>query len=661
MKNVLVTIVIILFQCPILADWVFQSSGVTNPLFGVHFIDQINGYVVGSDGLILHTSDGGENWNVQTSGITFWLRSVFFTNLNSGWVVGSAGIILHTTNGGDQWFDQTSGTNMGLNDVFFIDSLHGWIAGDNGVILHTNNGGNSWFIQTSGIPNVTTSVLFVSLMEGWISGVGGKILHTTNGGAQWSNQTSGTTQSLTSVFFTDSNNGWSTGSNGIILHTTNNGNEWFEQTSGITQSLSEIHFTSSVNGWAVGGSGTILHTTNGGNNWLLDFDAGWNNLSSVFFADSLNGWAVGNQGMICKYTTEEIIINWCNLQEPPIHTMSIYDSVEVFARVFVDSITILPGPCYDILAWIGYNTENTNPNTWSNWVPAEFNSDVGANDEYSCYLSELNTGTYYYASRFQIFGGEYYYGGYPNGFWDGINNISGILYIFPFQVIEWCNLADPPTHSMIVDDSVEIFAQVFVDGVTNIAGQGEGILSWIGLNSENSDPSTWSNWIPADYKQDIGGNDEYSQFLTSPDTGIYYYASRFQIDEGSFYYGGYPNGFWNGITNISGVLTVTPIVNLDENNLPILNYALDQNYPNPFNPSTTISFEIPEIGFVTLKIYDVLGNEIATIVNEEKQAGKYEIKFFLDQNYSPDITSGIYFYQLKTRSFIQTKKMILIK
>ena len=87
-----------------------------------------------------------------------------------------------------------------------------------------------------------------------------------------------------------------------------------------------------------------------------------------------------------------------------------------------------------------------------------------------------------------------------------------------------------------------------------------------------------------------------------------------------------------------------------------IEFALMQNYPNPFNPSTKISFQIPESGLVSLKIYDVLGIEIATLLNEEKIPGKYEIDF--DASY---LSSGIYFYTLRAGNFINIKKMILVK
>ena len=86
------------------------------------------------------------------------------------------------------------------------------------------------------------------------------------------------------------------------------------------------------------------------------------------------------------------------------------------------------------------------------------------------------------------------------------------------------------------------------------------------------------------------------------------------------------------------------------------NYLLNQNYPNPFNPSTKISWQSPVSGWQTLKVYDVLGNEVATLVNEYRNAGSYEVNFNASK-----LSSGVYFYQLKTGDFIQIKKMILLK
>jgi hypothetical protein len=87
-----------------------------------------------------------------------------------------------------------------------------------------------------------------------------------------------------------------------------------------------------------------------------------------------------------------------------------------------------------------------------------------------------------------------------------------------------------------------------------------------------------------------------------------------------------------------------------------LNFKLFQNYPNPFNPSTTINFQIQETEFVTLKVYDILGNEITTLVNEKKESGSYNIAYN-----ASGLSSGTYIYQLRMGSFVETKKLILIK
>ncbi len=85
-------------------------------------------------------------------------------------------------------------------------------------------------------------------------------------------------------------------------------------------------------------------------------------------------------------------------------------------------------------------------------------------------------------------------------------------------------------------------------------------------------------------------------------------------------------------------------------------FSLSPNYPNPFNPTTSIQYAVGDRQFVSLKVYDVLGREVATLVNEEKKPGTYEVKFD-----GSDLSCGIYFYRIQAGSFVQTRKMILIK
>ena len=107
---------------------------------------------------------------------------------------------------------------------------------------------------------------------------------------------------------------------------------------------------------------------------------------------------------------------------------------------------------------------------------------------------------------------------------------------------------------------------------------------------------------------------------------------------------------------IDGIEYGTPVGNIKEESSLPKEFLLTQNYPNPFNPSTTIKYQIPELSFVTVKVYDVLGSEVATLINEEKPIGSYEIEFD-----ATTLPSSIYFYRLQAGAFVETKKMVLMK
>ncbi len=124
------------------------------------------------------------------------------------------------------------------------------------------------------------------------------------------------------------------------------------------------------------------------------------------------------------------------------------------------------------------------------------------------------------------------------------------------------------------------------------------------------------------------------------------------------------NDWWHYFIDYEGAVALaqsTPTVGVEDIKEPQLpeDFKLEQNYPNPFNPTTTISFQIPESEHVTLKIYDVLGREVRTLVNEVKSPGYYTVN--LDATVSSGMSSGVYFYRLKSGAFTQTKKLMLIK
>jgi hypothetical protein len=155
--------------------------------------------------------------------------------------------------------------------------------------------------------------------------------------------------------------------------------------------------------------------------------------------------------------------------------------------------------------------------------------------------------------------------------------------------------------------------------------------------SQNTKFQSQSDWINIGYVEGNGTSTESHSYSFNDENiqpGKYHYRLK-QIDfNGRFEY-----------TQAIEVEVSTPE-----------DFSLEQNYPNPFNPTTSINFTLPQISIVTLKVYDVLGREISTLVNEEREAGSYSFKFN-----GSELSSGFYFYTVNAGNYTSTKKMLLIK
>ncbi len=318
---------------------------------------------------------------------------------------------------------------------------------------------------------------------------------------------------------------------------------------------------SSGNSWAFVPTGDLDITSYAGNaNVHIAFK-----YLSTFDPANAGTWEIDNISL-----TEYNFIDWANLQWPGSGTITVGTSFTVYAQAYEPGVTDSPGQGAGIATWIGYSTSDTDPSTWTDWVPANYLGDVGNNDEYSLDLGMeiLTTGTYYYASRFQLDAGPFQYGGFSGGFWNGVDNVSGVLTVNPPSAqIDWANLQWPDMGTISIGGDYNVYAQVYEPGVTNSPGQGAGIDAWIGYSTDDTDPATWTDWVVATFNTDVGDNDEYMANLgaaiTSP--GTYYYASRFKLDLADYVYGGFNGGFWDGTTNVSGVLTVNaPNVMINE-------------------------------------------------------------------------------------------------
>jgi len=322
-------------------------------------------------------------------------------------------------------------------------------------------------------------------------------------------------------------------------------------------------------GWSVAVT-TGATTFDGTATTTGNFSSGLATLSNLKF----NTTATGNQITVTSGSYNDVSssfdvtappaqIDWANLQWPASGTISLGQNYDVYARVYEPGVTNAVGQGAGIQVWIGYSTSATNPNTWTNWVSATYNGDDGvSNDEYVANLGAAlsSTGTYYYASRFQLGSASYVYGGFNGGFWDGSTNVSGTLTVNPAATLDWVNVQYPGSGSITTSSFFDIYLQVYEAGLTEAAGQGAGITAWIGYSTSNTNPNTWTNWVSATFDSQQGNNDEYKATLSGLAAGTYYYASRFKYGLADYVYGGYSasnGGFWDGVTNVSGVLTVT--------------------------------------------------------------------------------------------------------
>jgi photosystem II stability/assembly factor-like uncharacterized protein len=201
-------------------------------------------------------------------------------------------------------------------------------------------------------------------------------------------------------------------------------------------------------------------------------------------------------------------------------------------------------------------------------------------------------------------------------------------------------------------------------GITDILYYNNGI--WTQLNNTTGNALNSVFFINANEGW-IAGNS--GTILHSTDGGVNWTAqtsgtSAILMD---VFFTSSENGY--AVGNSGTILHYTQLTDVKEQPTQPTEFKLEQNYPNPFNPSTSIQYAIISRQFVQLKVYDVLGNEIATLVNEEKAPGRYEVEFLGHSDGGQNLSSGVYFYQLSIigpetssgQGLIQTKKMIIMK
>ena len=224
--------------------------------------------------------------------------------------------------------------------------------------------------------------------------------------------------------------------------------------------------------------------------------------------------------------------------------------------------------------------------------------------------------------------------------------VSGSSYIKDFATIKytsdgdslWVRFYNGPGGSVDspTDMAIDTIGNIYITG-SSIGADFSGYPDYATIKYNSNGDSAWVQFYNAANLEDVPGA------IAVDNSGNVYVTGT-----------SWDNYNYGGSVTIKYSQTPTGIDQI-ENNIPI-KYSLHQNYPNPFNPTTTISYGLTQQLLVTLRIYNILGQEVATLVNEEKPAGSYEVNWN-----ASNLSSGVYLYRLKTGSFVETKKMILMK
>lgn len=297
-------------------DWIVVKDDIRYSLNSVCFIDENTGWIVGNNGLIMQTFDAGLTWHEQSDVLESFMdnfRNIDFVSPLTGWASGM-NVLIHTTDGGHNWYRQSIDTNLEITTHEFVTENVGWLGCWNGSILKTEDGGQTWQEKYSdNNDNYLTSIYFQDDNTGWAL-TNQYLLKTIDGGEKWEEITVDSSEYfyMTSVFFANENFGWILQDFGsTVFRTTNGGLDWDRIDIPVNTeivpcefSLNSVFFINENTGWIVGAGSIILKSTDGGLTWEEQRNTNdWTeDLYSVCFVSESTGWAVGREGLILNTT-----------------------------------------------------------------------------------------------------------------------------------------------------------------------------------------------------------------------------------------------------------------------------------------------------------------------------------------------------------------------
>ena len=664
-------------------SWTRITSSDSFSLSNLFFSDINNGTAVGYPAVILRTTDGGSSWISQDhpySGYYNWINGVYFIDSSTGTVVGDWGKIGQTSDGGHTWVERSSGALHDLHDVIYLNRDTVFVTSYGGEVLKTNDGGLTWTSFPLG-DYLLRDICFANNHVGIIISEDQKVFQTTDGGENWRLITNlPATQSLLGSTVSPSADGqgfYVVGSGGTILcaaasplnsktwtwvglldSSWNDPANWTPvgtplpgdsviippaTHSPIIDSLQQQIVIASLNILS-GGKLTITDvlprfvvlgdvTVHGtlevlppaqttiivGGNWTIHpggFDQRYASLARFKPALASDAGFIPYHSTVLFSGSGTMAGNFYNLMFDSASTMQSRGNVmiesqctavgDVNLRV-VDTVTFtntepqaLVGP--------GKFLRGTVRRTLGKGVTESYNFESSQTS-----LRFNGSGTYPASVTMTVYPDTN-----PSGFGDQwevvpsrIDTVSNTISADSItHFTQWAIGTPRPRGTFLkglhvtASDTIPIIRRVY--RITAQGADSAGFVARLSLRYDQSE-------VPEGVGED-------SLVLLRSD-------------------------FVDGVKDHNSLSSYVP-----------KEYRLEQNYPNPFNPSTTIRFEIPVSGFVTLKVYNVLGQEVVTLVNERKQAGRYEVPFD-----GSNLPTDVYYYRLQAGDFTSSKALLLIR